>query len=262
MKPMSVNNAETKVMKRSSKSANYWPRIRLAFTLMIFALIAISFTGGTVCYAGTKDLGVACPFGVVQIAASSIKIPFTLLISGFLGLGVILLFGRAFCSWICPGRWIFNRLAKPGQLTYKFRSWIQVGLVGSVFFLSWICKFPIFCTICPAGLICRGELSVKANSNLSPVIGWMGLIVGAEWLSGLSWCRDLCPLGAGISLVSRFNPFLKVKTDPQKCVPCKACERACPEGLNLSADTDFSRCTKCFTCQSACPRGAVQIKLH
>lgn len=53
-----------------------------------------------------------------------------------------------------------------------------------------------------------------------------------HWLSGRSWCRDLCPLGALTSRLSRFNPFFRVKSNPTSCHPCAICTRACPRGAD------------------------------
>ena len=92
-------------------------------------------------------------------------------------------------------------------------------------------------------------------------MAWMGVLVGAEWASGLSWCRDLCPLGALFTRLSRLNPFIKVKKNPDICKPCNVCEKVCIEDLNLSSSVDFSACTKCFECEAACPRQAIEIKL-
>ena len=102
----------------------------------------------------------------------------------------------------------------------------------------------------------------ESGGSLLPMFGWLGVLLGAEWASGLSWCRDLCPLGALFTRLSRYNPFIKVEKNPEICKPCNICERSCAEGLNLSKDVDFSACTKCFECQEVCPRGAVEIKLY
>ena len=93
-------------------------------------------------------------------------------------------------------------------------------------------------------------------------VGWLSALIGFEWSTGRSFCRDLCPMGTLLTWTSKLNPFIKPTVNPDKCVPCKACSRACPEGLNLSnPDIDKSPCSKCFACQMACPRDAVQLKL-
>ncbi|MBL7163016.1 MAG: 4Fe-4S binding protein [Anaerolineales bacterium] len=209
------------------------------------------------------DIGpfeIACPLGVAQLIAATGKIIPGLLLAGLIGFSLIVLFGRAFCSWICPGRWIFNRGPVKSSKPWKYRVWAQRAIVGGVVGAAYVCHNPIFCTICPAGVICRGAIAAGTGGSILPTIGWMGALVGVEWASGRSFCRDLCPLGAGISRLSRFNPFLKVSNNPETCQPCIACERVCPEDLNLSQDTDLSTCTKCMECIPACPWGAIEIK--
>jgi ferredoxin-type protein NapH len=170
-------------------------------------------------------------------------------------------FGRAFCSWICPGRWIFNRGPVSDAKPRRARVWTQRLLVGGVISAAAVCQTPVFCVICPAGVICRGALAAGTGGSILPAVGWLGMLLGLEWSGGFSWCRDLCPLGAALSRLSRLNPFLRLKANPQQCIPCKACRCACPEGLNVAQDRDLSACTKCFICQTACPRDAIELKL-
>lgn len=252
-------------LKKHRRLAGLWPRARLA-TMLIFLLLvgssARSGAGlGTACYAGAGSVGVACPLGVAQVmAASRVFLP-GLVLAGLAGVLLVVLFGRAFCSWVCPGRWIFNRGPASAKAPWQARAWIQRAIVGGTIGAAWMCHTPVFCLICPAGVICRGAVAAGTGGSLLPALGWLGALVGAEWASGRSWCRDLCPLGAAISQLSRFNPLLKVRANPEHCRPCVACRRVCPEGLSLVHDVDFTACTKCMDCQPACPRGAVELKL-
>ncbi|MBC8336582.1 MAG: 4Fe-4S binding protein [Anaerolineales bacterium] len=254
-----------KVVKKRSKTASYridsWATIRFLVTILFFILIGGGLWIGSTCSVSIGSVELTCPLGAAQVmAAAGVFIP-ALALGALLTILLIVLFGRAFCSWICPGRWIFNRRTQSGSRFRKYRAWIQRGLVGGVIGAAWLCHTPAFCIICPVGLSCRGAIAAGSGGSLFPIVGWLGVLVGAEWASGLSWCRDLCPLGALFTGFSRFNPFIKVEKNPEICKPCNICERSCAEGLNLAKDIDFSACTKCFECQETCPRGAVEIKL-
>jgi ferredoxin-type protein NapH len=192
---------------------------------------------------------------------ASKKIIPTLAISGLVGYLLIIIFGRAFCSWICPGRWVFNRGPAAQSKPWKHRVWAQRIITGGVIGAAWICHNPIFCVICPGGVVCRGAIAAGTGGSILPTLGWFGVLLGTEWATGRSWCRDICPLGAALSRFSRFNPFLKVRNNPETCHPCVACQRACPEDLNLATDRDLTSCTKCMECISACPRKAVELKI-
>lgn len=247
--------------KKRFRKANLWPYARLITTLVFFLFIGSNIWTGTTCYVGVGTVGIACPLGVAQVMAASRTFVPALALAGLGGVLVVVFFGRAFCSWICPGRWIFNRGPVSKARPWRARAWVQRAIVGGAVGAAWMCHTPLFCAICPAGVVCRGAIAAGTGGSLLPTLGWLGALVGAEWASGQSWCRDLCPLGATISRLSHLNPFLKVKANPERCRPCIACQKVCPEGLNLAQDGDLTTCTKCFACQSSCPRGAVEIKL-
>lgn len=262
---VSIATGARSATKKKRAANNLLARLRLATS--IGALLAIAASAslkvdlGTFSSLSIGSITISCPLGVAQVLAASQSLIPMLVIAGLSGILLIVLFGRAFCGWLCPGRWIFNRgslqLSKPSRA----RPWIQSAIAGGMIGLSGVIHTPLFCPICPAGVVCRGAIAAGTGGSLLPTFGWLSAVMGFEWLSKRSWCRDLCPLGATISLLSRFNPFLKIMANPERCRPCVACERACPEGLNLSRDKDFSACTKCLACQAACPRGAVELRL-
>jgi len=75
---------------------------------------------------------------------------------------------------------------------------------------------------------------------------------------GRLFCNTLCPVGATLSLLSRFSIF-RIKIDPTKCINCKLCERNCKaEAINATEMTvDTSRCVTCFNCLKDCPKDAI-----
>ncbi|MEE9390720.1 MAG: 4Fe-4S binding protein [Candidatus Aminicenantaceae bacterium] len=76
------------------------------------------------------------------------------------------------------------------------------------------------------------------------------------------WCRYLCPLGAFLGLVSRWN-VLKLRIDPQKCIECELCNIHCETQANPFPEEKWksSECVYCYTCSSICPTSAVGFPL-
>jgi len=72
------------------------------------------------------------------------------------------------------------------------------------------------------------------------------------------WCRYICPLGAFLGLVSRWN-FFKLKMDEEKCIKCNLCTLHCETQANPWPDNAWksSECVYCETCAAICPTAAI-----
>lgn len=75
---------------------------------------------------------------------------------------------------------------------------------------------------------------------------------------GRAWCNNICPVGTLLGFVSRFSLF-RLAIDDNKCVGCRKCERNCKaQCIDISCHTiDASRCVDCFDCISNCKVGAL-----
>lgn len=76
------------------------------------------------------------------------------------------------------------------------------------------------------------------------------------------WCRYLCPLGAFLGLVSRWNVF-KLKINPEKCIECGLCTIHCQTQANPFPNEEWksSECVYCYTCSAICPTSAIGFPL-
>ncbi|MDR1936969.1 MAG: 4Fe-4S binding protein [Tannerellaceae bacterium] len=101
-------------------------------------------------------------------------------------------------------------------------------------------------------------------------VTWAGLVSGVVALlvfvalsiwRGRLFCNTLCPVGALLSLVSRYS-FFRITFDPQQCNRCGNCERSCKaeaiDSQRMAVDT--SRCVDCFNCTSSCAKSSLKYR--
>ena len=76
------------------------------------------------------------------------------------------------------------------------------------------------------------------------------------------WCRHLCPTGALLGLLSRWN-LLKLTIDDEKCIKCGLCTQHCETQANpYPRDKWISgECIYCEHCASICPTAAIGFRL-
>lgn len=74
------------------------------------------------------------------------------------------------------------------------------------------------------------------------------------------WCRYLCPLGALLGVISRWN-VLKLRVDPEKCIKCNLCTIHCETLASPFPEEKWksSECVYCFTCGAICPTNAIEF---
>ena len=77
------------------------------------------------------------------------------------------------------------------------------------------------------------------------------------------WCRYICPLGAFLGLISRWN-LLKLRIDEDKCIKCNLCTIQCQTQANPYPNEEWksSECDYCFTCSAICPTNAIRFPLR
>lgn len=86
------------------------------------------------------------------------------------------------------------------------------------------------------------------------------------WRGGRTYCNTICPVGTILSFFARFS-WLKIRFDEDKCKSCSLCSKNCKAAcIDYKTHTvDYSRCVVCGDCIDQCKFGALKYdnaRLH
>lgn len=224
--------------------------------------------------AEVAGISMSDPLGGVESAAASRSINRTLIVGMFIPVLLTVLFGRSFCSWICPAGLLFeltdkirsglNRLHSVHQLNlwrgnkYVF---LTVGLS-----LSAMMGIPLLGHLYPPALVARESQQMMSGlllgSGITITIAsllLLGIVLFEIFVSRRAWCRHLCPGGALYSLLGSRR-LARIHNQTDICTQCTDCIPACPMGLNPMKNRFGPECDLCLECQSACESGSLKLR--
>lgn len=221
-----------------------------------------------------------------------------------LNVGVILLlvaltlvFGRVYCSVICPlgvmqdvFGWMGKKRKKNRYAYSPAKSWLRYGALA-VFIVALLAGVGSLVALL-APYSAYGRI---AQNLFAPLYGWGNnalaffaeradsyafyrtevwlkslptLLVAAAtfvavgvlaWRNGRTYCNTVCPVGTVLGFLARYAWFKPV-IDTDKCVDCKLCARSCKAAcIDIKNHRiDYSRCVACMDCIGKCHKGAVR----
>lgn len=207
-----------------------------------------------------------------------------------------LLFGRIYCSVICPLGVMQDVVSRAAgrRKKYRFkyspaRTWLRYGVLALFVALlaadiGWLAA--LIAPYSAYGRIVSNLLSPLyqgGNNLLAYAAEWAGsyafysvdvwmksvgtLLVAVvtfavlfilAWRNGRTYCNTVCPVGTVLGVLSRYSLF-KPRFDVSKCNGCKLCSRNCKAScIDPTAHRiDYSRCVACMDCLETCRRGAI-----
>ena len=213
------------------------------------------------------------------------------------GLAVLtLIFGRIYCSVICPlgimqdvFGWLGKKVKKNRYTYSKEVKWLRYPLL-IVFIIALFAGigtlFQLLAPYSAFGRIATNLLQPvwQAGNNVlasiaeyydsyafyhtniwlralpSLVISIVTLVILAvlAWRNGRTYCNTICPVGTFLSFFSRFS-FLKIHFDVEKCKNCSLCTKNCKASCIdfKTHSVDATRCVVCGDCIESCKFGAL-----
>lgn len=209
---------------------------------------------------------------------------------------ITLVFGRIYCSVICPLgvmqdliSWIHGKFKKNRFSYSKEVKWLRYPIlvvfialviagVGSILALlepygtygmiatnlfqpiyQWCNNlFAAISEHYESYAFYNADVWIKGGLALALSIGFFLIIGILAWRGGRTYCNTICPVGTLLSFVSRIS-ILKVHIDKDKCIKCGMCTRNCKAScINHEDGTiDHSRCVTCGNCISKCKKDAI-----
>jgi ferredoxin len=197
-----------------------------------------------------------------------------------------LLFGRVYCSFICPLGILQDGITRIANLFRKkkrrfrylkarniLRYSILVLVSGAAIFgfiivLGWLDPFSIYGRF--MAHVIR-PLYIQINNGISSLLyGWniyslhplefrafnwasfgavLALMTLVVWMSaayGRQYCNTVCPVGTLLGFLSKFS-FYKIRLDDGLCNSCGLCANACKAGCINAKDKTVDM-TRCVAC--------------
>lgn len=198
-----------------------------------------------------------------------------------------LLFGRVYCSTVCPTgtlsdvaaaiRRALERRRKGVAGRYRYEAPSTRGRM-SVLAVTALCMALGF-SIVPSLLdpysayarivgLARSLVASPAGRavgigvlSAAVALATLAAVAAVAWRRGRHLCAQWCPVGSALGLVSRYSLYhADVNTD--LCVHCSRCVDNCKAGCINPADmtVDSSRCVVCFDCMDVCATGAMTYR--
>lgn len=216
-----------------------------------------------------------CPFGAVEGFFTYITTGQYLqriYASSFVLMGIIILltliFGRVFCSFLCPlgaiQEWIRalgrklgikKDLELPAWLD-KYARYLKYIVLAVIVYFSFKAGDLVFRAYDPFNALMHlGEEfdeKIAGYSILAVVL--ISALFSKNW-----WCRYFCPSGAFMGIIRKISPF-KIKRNQKSCIGCGTCDKVCPAGLDVSnaKEVNSADCISCLGCVKNCPNSSLK----
>lgn len=199
----------------------------------------------------------------------------TLIIAVIIPILIALMFGRVFCSWVCPYTAmldfiedLFNKIFKRKLIEDKTnpKPALYWSILVVIILLTIIFTIPIFTFISFPGIISSNIYYLFIGLSLSIELYIVLVILILEsYYSKRIWCKYICPVGSVLALFRTSNTMrITYERDQCDCLgtisPCKI---SCPQGLDPKGKNLYPYCYNCGKCVKVCEKtgkGALKFR--
>lgn len=211
-----------------------------------------------------------------------------------------LIFGRVYCSVICPlgimqdgFAWLGKKVKKNRYSYSKAKNtlrYIMLALmaasiiVGTGFITALLAPYSAYGRIAQSLLspvwqwgnnllaswaeahesyaFYSVDIWLRGGITLGVAIATLVILGVLAWRNGRTYCNTICPVGTVLGFFSRYS-LLRPVIDTSKCNSCGLCARNCKAACINSKEhaIDYSRCVTCLDCIGKCHKGALSYSV-
>ena len=203
---------------------------------------------------------------------------------------VTVVFGRVYCSTICPLATVQDAfIGRKRRFSFRKPALLSRYLVPALSLIALFAGFPAVASLVDPYSV-TGRMASSVNEliilpvidlagyalrrfsiyittypiqfrwiTIAVSVGSAAVVYGLSRIGGRLYCNTLCPVGAILSIPARWSIF-GIRINADRCTACGACEAACKaETIEASSrHVDTSRCVSCFDCVGTCRFGALK----
>lgn len=189
-----------------------------------------------------------------------------------------LIFGRAFCGWVCPAGGMQSLLIPiQGRRVGRAARYVKYAV-----WVPWVATI-VFGAIRAGGISSidmtlgtEGGLSVASVHGLLIYLVVVGLLAGlALGFGRRAGCHTICWMAPFMVLGRKLRnaagwPSLQLAVNSENCIQCSLCTRECPMSLPVMEMVDRLRdgamddaeCILCGACVDRCPRDVIAFQFR
>ncbi|MBI5098727.1 MAG: 4Fe-4S binding protein [Nitrospirae bacterium] len=282
-----------------------WSFLRRFVLLGIIILFLLQFfrmkvlVGGLTGSLAVWSLNFIDVFAWLETLAASKSFTFQALLAVLPVIGIYLIFGRAFCGWVCPMDFLFELVSKiksrqlpvgaihespvqkikaraqhavplqniPPNIGYGIAAALLIisGILGVPFFTRYLSHLTNFFMVFNSSVFLALDLPVSKTVLIYSGAVILSLIL-LEYFAPRLWCKILCPVGTTYGLFNKLS-LLKLRFKEGNCGECNLCEQVCYMDVRITPYLDQpglrdTNCIYCGRCVEGCGTKGKLIRMN
>lgn len=232
-------------------------------SLAYFRTAYLLFTLGFIGWYAQGQLSIVNLTALLQAALAGRSVgfflydPMTVVLWAFVVV-TFFLWGRGtFCGWLCPFgalQELVSKLAwhlgvRPVQVSERLDArlkWIKYAVLAGILIVA---CFSVAWTDRLVEVEPFKTSITLVFDRAWPFVLWAGVLVLLSAFVYKSYCRYLCPLGAGMALLGRLRRFAWLPRRAECGQPCQRCRNDCAyQAIDKKGAIDYDECFQCLDC--------------